>query len=178
MQVADHSCAPCDYQLMQVICGSPLTGQATFFLTSSGLSPSTASTLNLIMFVIGGVGTVCSWFIMQPFGRRTLYLWGQIGLSTLMLLVGILGCLKRSDGVNWALGGLLIAFVGLYDLTVGPVCYSLVAEIGSTRLRAKTVRTVENFPIEYSRLIRFTFVGSRLFWLETSTISQVSSFPS
>lgn len=31
-----------------------------------------------------------------------------------------------------------------YDLTVGPVCYSLVAEIGSTRLRAKTVILARN----------------------------------
>lgn len=32
---------------------------------------------------------------------------------------------------------LLLTFT--YDLTVGPVCYSLVAELPSTRLRIKTV---------------------------------------
>lgn len=91
------------------------------------------------MFIIGGVGTVGSWFIMQPFGRRTLYLWGQTSLATLMLIVGILGCFPKSSSFGISSGVLLIAFTGLYDLTVGPVCYSLVAEIGSTRLRAKTV---------------------------------------
>ena len=32
-----------------------------------------------------------------------------------------------------------------YDLTVGPVCYSLVAEIPSTRLRQKTIVMARNF---------------------------------
>jgi SP family general alpha glucoside:H+ symporter-like MFS transporter len=35
-------------------------------------------------------------------------------------------------------------FTALYDLTVGPVCYCLVGEIGSTRLRAKTVVLARN----------------------------------
>jgi SP family general alpha glucoside:H+ symporter-like MFS transporter len=36
-------------------------------------------------------------------------------------------------------------FVFTYDLTVGPVCYCLVAEIPSTRLRIKSVVLARNF---------------------------------
>lgn len=61
-----------------------------------------------------------------------------------MLLTGVLGTVKGGAGKNYATGAILILFTGLYDLTVGPVCYSLVAEIGSTRLRAKTVILARN----------------------------------
>jgi hypothetical protein len=120
-------------------------GNATYFLKQAGLSESTASTLNLIMFAIGALGTISSWWLMQFAGRRTIYLWGSATLNVLMLVTGVLGTIKsKGDGKNYATGAILILFTGLYDLTVGPVCYSLVAEIGSTRLRAKTVILARN----------------------------------
>ena len=62
-----------------------------------------------------------------------------------MLITCILGTIKsEGSGKNYGTGALLILFTGIYDLTVGPVCYSLVAEIGSTRLRAKTVILARN----------------------------------
>lgn len=62
-----------------------------------------------------------------------------------MLITGILGTVDReSAAAQWAIGGLLIAFALTYQFTVGPVCYSLVAEIGSTRLRSKTVVLARN----------------------------------
>jgi hypothetical protein len=62
-----------------------------------------------------------------------------------MLITGILGTVDRdSSSAQWAIGGLLILFALTYQFTVGPVCYSLVAEVGSTRLRAKTVVLARN----------------------------------
>ena len=40
---------------------------------------------------------------------------------------------------NWAIGGILILFVFVYDFTIGPVTYAIVAEMSSTRLKAKTI---------------------------------------
>jgi SP family general alpha glucoside:H+ symporter-like MFS transporter len=134
----------CIVWLIQTTCGSPLMGSATYFLQSAGLADDTASTLNLIMFVVGGVGTVSSWFLMKPFGRRTLYLVGECILAGLMLITAILGTIHRTEGTGLATGALLIIFTFVYDITVGPVCYSLVAEMGSTRLRSKTVVLARN----------------------------------
>ncbi|GHJ88829.1 hypothetical protein NliqN6_5231 [Naganishia liquefaciens] len=135
----------CLVWLNQNTSGSALMGQATYFFQQAGLNNSAASTLNLCMFIVGFIGTVGSWFIMKPFGRRTLFFYGQASCTTLMLLVGILGTVtKRGGSGGWAIGALLITFTFLYDLTVGPVCYSLVAEIPSTRLRAKTVILARN----------------------------------
>jgi len=139
----------CIVWLIQTTCGSPLMGQGTYFLVQAGLSAKTASTLNLCMFAVGACGTIASWPLMKVAGRRTLYLYGQVALFALMLLTGILGSVNLaaatpSSGASYAIGAFLIMFTGLYDLTVGPVCYCLVAEIGSTRLRAKTVVLARN----------------------------------
>jgi SP family general alpha glucoside:H+ symporter-like MFS transporter len=135
----------CIVWLIQTISGSPLMGSATYFFVSAGLPANTASTLNLIMFVVGGVGTASSWFLMKPFGRRDIYLVGQCILVVIMLITAILGTVDReSQGAQWGIGALLIIFTFVYDITIGPVCYSLVAEIGSTRLRSKTVVLARN----------------------------------
>ena len=134
----------CLVWLIQTISGSPLMGMATYFFESAGMASETASTLNLIMFVVGGVGTVSSWFLMKPFGRRDIYIYGQVILCLIMVLTGVLGTIKATDSTRWAIGALLIIFTFVYDISIGPVCYSLVGEIGSTRLRSKTVVLARN----------------------------------
>jgi SP family general alpha glucoside:H+ symporter-like MFS transporter len=59
------------------------------------------------------------------------------------LIIGFTS-IAHSTGAQWAIGSMLLVFTFTYDLTVGPVCYSLVAEISSTRLRAKTIVLARN----------------------------------
>jgi hypothetical protein len=82
---------------------------------------------------------------MKPFGRRDIYLHGQATCCSIMMITAILGTVDReSQGAQWGIGALLIIFTFVYDISIGPVCYSLVAEIGSTRLRSKTVVLARN----------------------------------
>jgi len=76
---------------------------------------------------------------MPHIGRRTLYLWGQIGMFVILVVIGGLGIPSISTTTGWATGALLLILTFIYDITVGPVCYSLIAELPSTRLRIKTV---------------------------------------
>lgn len=63
------------------------------------------------MFVVGGIGTASSWFLMKPFGRRDIYIVGQIILCAIMLITAILGTVDReSQGAQWGIGALLIIF--------------------------------------------------------------------
>jgi len=94
---------------------------------------------------MGFVGTVGSWFLMPHFGRRTIYLGGEIGMFIILLVIGGLGIPALSSGTGWGSGALILIFTFVYDITVGPVCYSLVAEMPSTRLRIKTVVLARNF---------------------------------
>lgn len=57
-----------------------------------------------------------------------------------MLLIGLLDCVPgRPAGVAWAEAALMIAWNFAYDLSVGPVCFILMAETSATRVRAKSV---------------------------------------
>jgi SP family general alpha glucoside:H+ symporter-like MFS transporter len=72
-------------------------------------------------------------------GRRRLYLYGLFVSAVTLIIAGSIGARPETPAQSWAVGSLLIFLTFIYDLTVGPVCYILVAEIPSTRLRAKTV---------------------------------------
>lgn len=129
----------CMTWLIQQTSGSPMIGWGTYFFTLVGLTQSDAYTLGVAQSAMAFVGTVGSWFLMPHFGRRTLYLWGQIIMFIGLIVIGGLGIPTLSSSTGWAIGALMLVLTFVYDLTVGPVCYSLVAELPSTRLRIKTV---------------------------------------
>lgn len=129
---------------IQTLCGaSSITGYSTYFFEQAGLDTSAAFSMTLGQYGLGAVGTILAWFMMGWFGRRTLYLAGQIGMTLLLFIVGCLG-ISGSEGAQWGVGGLILLYTFVYDMTVGPVCYSLIAEISSTRLRNKTVVLARN----------------------------------
>ncbi|KAK6532423.1 hypothetical protein TWF281_006612 [Arthrobotrys megalospora] len=124
----------------QALCGGSLTGYAPYFLEQAGFSSSKSFTLSSGMYAMGIVGGMISWFLLSHVGRRRLYISGLL-MSTIVLCVGgiISVTLTNHAGVDWALGSLIIFMTFVYNITIGPVCYVVVAEIPSARLRVKTV---------------------------------------
>ncbi|KAL8293322.1 hypothetical protein RQP46_000023 [Phenoliferia psychrophenolica] len=116
----------CMVWMIQTICGSGFIGFSTVFFEQAGLSVSNAFSLSLGNYALGA------------FGRRELYLYGLAAMTFVLIGVGGTGFTVGSGG-SWAAGALVIFYSFLYQFTVGPVCYCLVAEIPSTRLRAKSV---------------------------------------
>lgn len=108
-------------------------------MIQAGLNDSDAFSMGVGTSAMGFVGTVGSWFLMPHFGRRTLYLWGQLIMFCVLMVIGGLGVPPQTSGVSWGSGAMILILTFVYDFTVGPVCYSLVAELPSTRLRIKTV---------------------------------------
>ena len=102
------------------------------------MDPSNSFSLSLGQYALGMVGTAGSWFLMAQVGRRTIHF---SGLCTQLLLLVIVGCLSFGETKSsvWAIGAMLIIFTFVYDFTVGPVTYSLISELSSTRLKAKTI---------------------------------------
>lgn len=129
----------CMVWMTQTLCGAPLTGYAAYFYVQAGFDPQRAFDISIGMYGMAILGNMLSWFLLPVVGRRTSYLWGT-GLMFLTLVVaGSVGTQPDSNWVSWTLGSLVILLTFVYDTTIGPVCYSLVAEIPSTRLRVKTV---------------------------------------
>ncbi|WWC65493.1 uncharacterized protein I303_108111 [Kwoniella dejecticola CBS 10117] len=124
--------------------GANLTGLlvsnlGTYFFVVAGLPNDKAYGLGLGNTGVQFVAVLCSVFLSSRFGRRTLVLWG-LGFNILvMALMGILACVNQSSGVQWA-QGILVIIIGLqWGLTLGPMCWTIVGETASLRLRAMTI---------------------------------------
>ena len=120
-------------------------GYSTYFYQNAGMAVENSFSMSLGQYAIGAVGTVFSWFLMTRVGRRKLYLYGQSAMVVLLLVTGCVSFAGKSNvSAQWAIGSLLLIYTFTYDCTVGPVCYSLVSELTSTRLRTKSVVMARN----------------------------------
>ncbi|KFY96603.1 hypothetical protein V501_00178 [Pseudogymnoascus sp. VKM F-4519 (FW-2642)] len=125
---------------IQNLCGSAFMNNSTYFFIQAGINPTNSFNFSMGQYAIGFIGTVLSWFLLSHFGRRRLYIVGLTILAALLYIIGFTGIAPDSNkGAQWASGSMLLVFALIYNLTVGPVCYSIVSEISSLRLRAKTI---------------------------------------
>lgn len=124
----------------QNLCGAGLMAYSTYFYTQAGLSGENSFSMSLGQYGLGIMGTLLSWVLMAHFGRRTLYVGGLVILNVLLLTVGFISFAGSDNkAASWATGSMLLVYTFFYDSTVGPVCYSLVSELSSTRLRTKSI---------------------------------------
>ncbi|KAJ8118497.1 hypothetical protein OPT61_g536 [Boeremia exigua] len=124
----------------QPFCGSAMGGTPTYFFVQAGLPTSISFKMSIGGLGIASIGTIASWFLMSYCGHRTLYLWGLGGLTTILLAVGSISAAdEQSSEGNYAQAGLMIAWLAVYYLTVGPICYAVISTSSSTRLRSKSV---------------------------------------
>ncbi|KAJ9092418.1 hypothetical protein QFC20_007373 [Naganishia adeliensis] len=115
-----------------------LIGEGRRFFQQAGMAVQASYDLNLALNAMFVVGTFVSWGLLTRFGRRTLYLTGLSTMACVLLVIGGMG-FTDSQAAKWVSGGLLVFLNLAYNSTLGPVCYTLIAEISSTRLRAKTI---------------------------------------
>ncbi|KAJ1025108.1 hypothetical protein NDA16_002615 [Ustilago loliicola] len=128
----------CIVYALQWWCGNPLMSYAVTFFRRAGLSQDNAFNLNIVMNTTYMIGTVSSWFILRAMGRRTLYLLGAALCCLHLILIAVLGFFN-STAISWGIGSLLITFALAYNCTIGPGAYTIIAEIPSSRLLAKSI---------------------------------------
>ncbi|KAF7137002.1 hypothetical protein CNMCM5793_006753 [Aspergillus hiratsukae] len=112
---------------------------AVRFMEVAGLDASHAFSMNIGLTAIGLVGTCVSWILLSYIGRRTMYLFGCVSLMILQLAIGTIDLAPRRTGTTWAQCGLMLVCNFVYDLTLGPFCYVLLAEVSSVKLRGLTI---------------------------------------
>ncbi|KAI1851754.1 hypothetical protein JX266_003216 [Neoarthrinium moseri] len=124
----------------QVLSGIYLINYGTYFFQQAGLATEDAFYMSIGFLAVGFVGTIGAWFLMLRFGRRTIYLQGLGMLAILQLIIGILDCVPgRPSGVAWAESTLMLVWNFAYDLSIGPVCFTLLGECSAARVRSKTI---------------------------------------
>ena len=94
----------------------------------------------MVLTAVGFVGTVLSWPLILLFGRRTIYNTGLLFLIVMQLIIGILDCVPgRPTSIVWAQSYMMLVWNFCYDLTIGPVCFVILAEASAARVRSKTI---------------------------------------
>ncbi|KAI1331705.1 sugar transporter-domain-containing protein [Xylariaceae sp. FL0255] len=130
----------CACWAIQNLSGNSFSNYSTYFLENAGLSESDSYYFALGQYAINSVGVFGAWgLITLGVGRRSLYLYGLAALFVILLILGFLGLPHDRNAASLATGSILLIWALIYQLTVGTVCYSLVAEISSRRLQIKTV---------------------------------------
>ncbi|KAK6216028.1 hypothetical protein LQW54_004005 [Pestalotiopsis sp. IQ-011] len=126
--------------LSQITNGGILCYNGSFFFQQTGISDDTSYSIGLGGTAIAFVGVLVSWFYISKWGRRTIWLAGFSTLVVVLFTIGILACVpNQTQALSWAQSCLTLVWLGAYSMSVGPIVYTIVAEIGSTRLRTQTV---------------------------------------
>jgi SP family general alpha glucoside:H+ symporter-like MFS transporter len=129
----------CGAFLSQITDGGAFAYSPTYFFEQAGIGSNAAYGIGLGGTGIAFCGTCISWFFINKFGRRPIFLVGFCILVVALYLVAILACVPQSIGIKYVQATLCLIWLGAYSMTVGPIVYTIVAEIGATRLRTKTV---------------------------------------
>lgn len=129
--------------LIQGLSGSSLMGYSTYFYQQAGLNGQWPFNFTIIQYCLGIIGTLFSWILSQKAGRFTIYFYGLCVLCCILFTIGCLG-IKETIATSWATGVLLMVFTLIYDSSIGPLCYCIVAEIPSNMLRTKSIIIARN----------------------------------
>jgi SP family general alpha glucoside:H+ symporter-like MFS transporter len=104
--------------------------------------PSTSSfDFGIGEYALAILGTLTAYSITQKVGRCSLLLWGTLFMTLTTFLIGFLGIVntKTHKNLAYAVGSILLIEYYVYFVTIGSVIYTIVAEIPSNYLHAKSV---------------------------------------
>jgi len=128
------------YAIQPLVGNFLVIGYAVYFFELAGLETANAFDLGVGLLADGFVGTCLSWPLIAHAGRRTIYNWGLVILTVLVLLIGILDVVPNySLTTTWVQSSLMVVYNFFYDLTIGPLCFVILSETSSAKLRGKTI---------------------------------------
>lgn len=126
--------------LIQELC-APLVGYIVYFLEQSGLPPTSSFDFGMGEYALAIVGVFVAWSLVPRVGRRTLLLSGTFFMTATTILIGFLGIVNRKTHpkIGYGIGTILLIEYFVFFITIGPIIYTIVTEIPSNALRAKSV---------------------------------------
>ncbi|KHO00160.1 maltose permease MAL31 [Metarhizium album ARSEF 1941] len=129
----------------QILAGSSFAYNSTYFFQQIGLGTDTIYTLNIGGKSIALAGTLVNWVALVPyFGRRQIYLCGLLTMSALLFVIGVLNVWNRNADIGMAQAVLTLVWTFIFQLSAGQLGWAVAAEVGSTRLRQKTICLARN----------------------------------
>ena len=94
--------------------------------------------LQIIQQVLSMLGNVMSWYLIDKVGRRALTIYGTAGLTVILWIMGGLA-VGGSPGELKGTVAMILLYCWLYNVTIGATAYTVLTEVATARLRAKTI---------------------------------------
>lgn len=124
----------------QILCGISFAYNSSYFFSQIGLGTSTTYSLALGGTGLAFVACLVNWFFFMPnFGHRTVYVWGMGAMTIVLILIGILNVWTARHDVALTQACLSLLWTVIFQFSAGQLGWALPAEVGSTRLRQKTI---------------------------------------
>lgn len=135
----------CGAFIGQVTLGVCILGSTSYFFEQVGLNTNDIYNLNLGANGLGVLSLFLFWvFLLPRVGRRTIYLSAGVIIFVILMIVGILQTHSKNSSVGMVQAVLFLLFTFVFQGTIAPLGWALPAEVGSTRLRQKTVVLARN----------------------------------
>ncbi|KAH5037000.1 hypothetical protein HBI75_079330 [Parastagonospora nodorum] len=112
-------------------------GYSTYFFQLAGLATSRSFDLGVGVTACALAGNIASWFIVDSFGRRKIFVSGMAALTLLLLLIGIMDFVP-SSGAKWVQSSCTVIYAFVYSMSLGAMAFVLLGEVSSMGLRAHT----------------------------------------
>ncbi|KAH7041609.1 maltose permease [Microdochium trichocladiopsis] len=113
-------------------------GYSTYFFQLAGFQRSKSFDLGVGVTACGVFGNIVSWFVVERYGRRLVFISGMGTLTFILLLIGIMDVVPTS-AASWVQASVTVIYAFVYFLTIGAMAFAVLGETSSTVLRAKTI---------------------------------------
>ena len=111
---------------------------STYYIQLAGYTPSSSFKISIASVVLGMLGNIGSWFLVDRVGRRDLSIYGLAGVTILLMVSGGLGTYTTNISCVKGVIALWNIYGFIYNLSIGATAYIFLTEIATARLRAKT----------------------------------------
>ncbi|KAJ4182270.1 hypothetical protein NW759_017146 [Fusarium solani] len=113
-------------------------GYSTYFFQLAGLAEAKSFDLGVGVTAYGVASNICSWFVVNSFGRRKIFLSGMVSLTALLLLISIIDIIPN-NAAKWIQAAYTVIYSFVYFATVGAMAFAILGECYSIALKAKTI---------------------------------------
>ncbi|KAL1863931.1 hypothetical protein Daus18300_008080 [Diaporthe australafricana] len=94
--------------------------------------------LQFIQYAFVIVANVCSWYLVEKLGRRTLTIYGTFASTVVMILCGALGMNDSPAAIKGTVATFIL-YGFFFNIGIGATGFTLLCEVASYRLRGKTI---------------------------------------
>lgn len=109
-----------------------------YYAQLAGFSGKMSFKIQVAAAVLSMGGNIVSWFLVDRMGRRLLMLCGVGILMVICMTMGGLAVLGTAPALEGAVSMCLL-YSFFYNVGIGAVAFTILAEVSTSRLRAKTI---------------------------------------